>query len=339
MFAALDPNVRVPWGIGMRAPSLITARLMETWAHGLDVFAALGTEPHDTDRLAHVAWLATRALPYAYTFAGREPPAEPLRVELTLPSGAPWNTGPDGCRESHHWAGRRVLPGVRSPVVSGRRARLVVVGPAASDRAPRRPGLLVRERRLMPLFSFEGLRPRIHPSAFVAPTATLVGDVIVEEGASVWYGVVIRAGLRAGDRAPARERPGQRGDPRSARAHDRRRASDDTIAHNCVVHGALLLEACIVANGSVVLDGATIGARRADRCGLSRRGRRVHSGGHARFGLARSRAAPGEGQRRRDVGRHESRRVRRARATPPSRDRVRRTRGMSRAPNPRPHFM
>jgi len=45
----------------------------------------------------------------------------------------------------------------------------------------------------MPLLSFEELRPRIHPTAFVAPTATLVGDVIVEEGASIWYGVVIRA--------------------------------------------------------------------------------------------------------------------------------------------------
>lgn len=94
MFEALDPNLRVPWGIGMRGPSLVTARLMETWAHGLDVYTAVGIAPTDTDRLAHVAWLATRALPYAYTFAGREPPAEPVRVELTLPSGAPWNTGP-----------------------------------------------------------------------------------------------------------------------------------------------------------------------------------------------------------------------------------------------------
>ena len=48
---------------------------METWAHGLDVHAAVGAPPADTDRLAHVAWLATRALPYAYTVAGREPPA------------------------------------------------------------------------------------------------------------------------------------------------------------------------------------------------------------------------------------------------------------------------
>ena len=43
---------------------------------------------------AHVAWLATRALPYAYSVAGREPPPEPVRVELTLPSGASWTCGP-----------------------------------------------------------------------------------------------------------------------------------------------------------------------------------------------------------------------------------------------------
>jgi len=94
MFRTVDPNVRVPWGIGMRLASFVTARLMECWAHGLDVRAALGREPHDTDRLAHIAWLATRALSYAYGVAGREPTTEPLRVELTLPSGAPWSFGP-----------------------------------------------------------------------------------------------------------------------------------------------------------------------------------------------------------------------------------------------------
>ena len=92
---ALAPDVRVPWGLGMRAPSFVTARLMETWAHGLDVRVALGAPSVDTDRLAHVAWLATRALPYAYSVAEREIPAEPLRVELTLPSGAAWYFGPD----------------------------------------------------------------------------------------------------------------------------------------------------------------------------------------------------------------------------------------------------
>jgi uncharacterized protein (TIGR03084 family) len=94
MFLTIDPNERVPWGIGMRPPSLVSARLMETWAHGLDVHAAVGVESVDTDRLAHVAWLATRALPYAYTVAGHEPPGDPIRVELNLPSGAAWSTGP-----------------------------------------------------------------------------------------------------------------------------------------------------------------------------------------------------------------------------------------------------
>jgi uncharacterized protein (TIGR03084 family) len=95
MLLDLPPDARVPWGIGMRTPSFVTARLMETWAHGLDVRAALGVPAVDTDRLAHVAWLATRALPYAYSVAGLQPSDAPLRVELTLPSGAPWTFGPD----------------------------------------------------------------------------------------------------------------------------------------------------------------------------------------------------------------------------------------------------
>ncbi len=95
MLADLPVDARVPWGIGMRTPSFVTARLMEAWAHGLDVRCALGVPAVDTDRLAHVAWLATRALPYAYSFAGLEPPGSPLRVELVLPSGAPWVFGPD----------------------------------------------------------------------------------------------------------------------------------------------------------------------------------------------------------------------------------------------------
>ncbi len=95
MLRALAPDARVPWGIGMRTPSFVTARLMETWAHGIDVRVALGVPAVDTDRLAHVAWLATRALPYAFSVAGREPPADPIRVELTLPSGALWVNGPE----------------------------------------------------------------------------------------------------------------------------------------------------------------------------------------------------------------------------------------------------
>jgi carbonic anhydrase/acetyltransferase-like protein (isoleucine patch superfamily) len=112
----------------------------------------------------------------------------------------------------------------------------------------------------MPLFSFEGLTPQVHPGAFVAPTATLVGDVIVEEGASIWYGAVIRAdyapviirqGANVQDNAVIHGPPGLTTDI----------GSGATVGHNCVVHGAILGAECLVANGCVVLDGATIGAK------------------------------------------------------------------------------
>ena len=112
----------------------------------------------------------------------------------------------------------------------------------------------------MPLYSFEGLTPSVHSTAFIAPTATLVGDVIVEEGASVWYGAVIRA-----DYAPVVVRRGANIQD-GAVLHGPPGLTTDvgagaTVAHNCVVHGATLGEECLVANGSIVLDGAQIGAR------------------------------------------------------------------------------
>ena len=112
----------------------------------------------------------------------------------------------------------------------------------------------------MPLFSFEGLVPRVDPNAFVAPTATLVGDVIVEAGASVWYGAVIRA-----DYAPVIVRAGANVQD-GAVLHGPPGLTTDvgrgaTVAHNCVVHGAFLGDECLIANGSIVLDGARIGAR------------------------------------------------------------------------------
>ena len=50
----------------------------------------------------------------------------------------------------------------------------------------------------MPLFSFEGKSPTVHPDAWIAPTATLVGDVTIEADASVWYGASATGCLRIG---------------------------------------------------------------------------------------------------------------------------------------------
>ncbi len=112
----------------------------------------------------------------------------------------------------------------------------------------------------MPLFSFEGKDPQVHPSAFVAPTATLVGDVVVEAGASVWYNAVVR-----GDYAPVfvRERANvQDGSVlHSPPGMLCEVGPGATIGHLCVVHGAVIGEEALVANGATVLDGARIGAR------------------------------------------------------------------------------
>ncbi len=112
----------------------------------------------------------------------------------------------------------------------------------------------------MPLFSFEGLSPTVHPSAFVAPTATLVGDVRVEAGASVWYGAVLRADFGSITiRAGANVQDGSvlhGGDDPATEV-----GPGATIGHLCVVHGAVIGAEALVGNGATVQDGARIGAR------------------------------------------------------------------------------
>jgi carbonic anhydrase/acetyltransferase-like protein (isoleucine patch superfamily) len=112
----------------------------------------------------------------------------------------------------------------------------------------------------MPLFSFEGKSPTIAPDSFIAPTATLIGDVTVESGASVWYGVVIRADyspviIRRG--ANVQDNSLLHGPPDMPTEIGERA----TVAHICVVHGATIGEEALIANGTTVLDGARVGAR------------------------------------------------------------------------------
>ena len=87
----VDPSTRVPWyGPAMGARSFITARLMETWAHGQDVVDALGATRTPTARLKHIAHIGVRARPFSYAINGREMPATPVYVGLTAPDGSLW---------------------------------------------------------------------------------------------------------------------------------------------------------------------------------------------------------------------------------------------------------
>lgn len=111
----------------------------------------------------------------------------------------------------------------------------------------------------MPLFSFEGASPTVHPAAWIAPTATLVGDVTVEAGASVWYGVTLRA-----DFGPIVIAAGANVQDNSVihgGAVTTVIGAGATVGHLCVVHGAVVGEQALIGNGATVQDGARIGAR------------------------------------------------------------------------------
>ncbi|MGI9163368.1 MAG: TIGR03084 family metal-binding protein [Mycobacterium sp.] len=83
------------FGPPMSAASMATARLMETWAHGLDVADALGAPASATARLKAIAHLGVRTRDFAYAVHGQTPPTEQFRVELTSPDGSLWTWGPD----------------------------------------------------------------------------------------------------------------------------------------------------------------------------------------------------------------------------------------------------
>lgn len=90
----VDPSVRVPWyGPSMAARSFITARLMETWAHGQDVVDALGSTRAPSARLRHVAHIGVRARPFSYAVNGMTLPDGDVRVSLESPDGTTWEWG------------------------------------------------------------------------------------------------------------------------------------------------------------------------------------------------------------------------------------------------------
>jgi len=110
----------------------------------------------------------------------------------------------------------------------------------------------------MPLFAFEGHEPRVAATAWIAPTATLVGDVLVEDEASIWYGAVLRADfgpivVRRG--ANVQDGSVLHGGPDPVTTI----GEGATVGHLCVVHGAIVGAEALIGNGATVLDGAIVG--------------------------------------------------------------------------------
>ncbi|GAA4401626.1 TIGR03084 family metal-binding protein [Tsukamurella soli] len=93
--AAADPGTPLPWfGPPMRPHTMATARIMETWAHGLDIADAAGIDLDAPQALPFVARIGYKTRDYAYHVNGQTPPAEPFDVLLTAADGTEITFGP-----------------------------------------------------------------------------------------------------------------------------------------------------------------------------------------------------------------------------------------------------
>ena len=133
VYRALDPSARLPWyGPDMSAAAALTARIMETWAHGTDIADAVGRPWPVTVALRQVAHLCVRALPNSFRAQGRPDPGVAVRVELLGPDGDLWVWGPEDAEERVAGPARDLCL-----VATQRRHRddtaLVAAGPVASE--------------------------------------------------------------------------------------------------------------------------------------------------------------------------------------------------------------
>jgi carbonic anhydrase/acetyltransferase-like protein (isoleucine patch superfamily) len=111
----------------------------------------------------------------------------------------------------------------------------------------------------MAIYELKGVRPRLGRGVFIADGARVIGDVHLGDGASVWFGAVlrgdympIRVGARTNiqDNAVVHITSGESG----ATIGD-----DVTVGHSAIVHGCTVGSGCLIGMGSIVLDGAVVG--------------------------------------------------------------------------------
>ncbi len=100
LFAPVDPSTRVKWaGPSMSARSSITARLMETWAHGQAIYDMLGIERQNTDRIRNIVVIGVNTYGWTFKNRGEDVPEPAPFVRLTAPSGAIWDFGAESAAE------------------------------------------------------------------------------------------------------------------------------------------------------------------------------------------------------------------------------------------------
>ena len=110
----------------------------------------------------------------------------------------------------------------------------------------------------MPIFQFRQARPDIDPAAYIAPTATIIGDVTIKKNASIWFNCVLRgdvARLTVGENTNIQDLTLVHGDMDKPTTIGNR----VSIGHNCVIHGCTIHDDCLIGMGSTILSDTVIG--------------------------------------------------------------------------------
>ena len=110
----------------------------------------------------------------------------------------------------------------------------------------------------MPLYSYQGRSPTVHPTAFVAPTAVLIGDVTLHEHASVWFGTVLRGDMdriEIGARSNVQDNATLHTDENEPTIV----GTDVTIGHNALVHSSVIENNVLIGQASVLVGGCVVG--------------------------------------------------------------------------------
>ena len=111
----------------------------------------------------------------------------------------------------------------------------------------------------MPLYAYRGKMPHVAPDAWVAPTASVIGDVEIASGASVWFGATVRgdmAEVRIGPRTSVQDNcviHTEAGGPTLIGA-------DVTLGHGAIVHNSIVADNVLIGMGAVLVGGARVGA-------------------------------------------------------------------------------
>lgn len=109
------------------------------------------------------------------------------------------------------------------------------------------------------IYALDGILPQVHPTAWIAPTAVLIGKVVVGAHANIWFGAVLRGDneeITVGAGSNVQENAVLHTDM----GYPLTIGTDCTIGHKAMLHGCRIEDGCLIGMGATLLNGARIGA-------------------------------------------------------------------------------